>query len=344
MAVTVGIIANPASGRDVRRLTTGASVFDNAEKGSMVHRLLAGLGATGVERALLMPAGDGVLDSLRRHLRGRTGRLAEQPLPEVDVLDLVHHGDARDTEDAVVEMLMRDVAALVVLGGDGTVRIVAKVCGDVPVCALSTGTNNAFPEMREATVAGMAVGLVATGEVDGAEFTFANKILEVTVDGAATTDGALVDVALVTDPFIGARALWRPEAITDVVVAFADPGAVGLAGVAGQIEPVGRDAPHALRLKLVPPDHARRTVTAALAPGLVVTLGIDEVSVVGPDDEVILAPGHASIALDGERELEVHPGQRVVVRLGTTRLRTIDVAAVMRHAAGARGLPSQEPG
>ena len=33
--VSVGVVANPASGRDVRRLVTGASVFDNAEKGAM---------------------------------------------------------------------------------------------------------------------------------------------------------------------------------------------------------------------------------------------------------------------------------------------------------------------
>ena len=48
--VSVGVVANPASGRDVRRLVTGASVFDNAEKGAMVHRLMAGLGAAGVDR------------------------------------------------------------------------------------------------------------------------------------------------------------------------------------------------------------------------------------------------------------------------------------------------------
>ena len=47
--VSVGVVANPASGRDVRRLVTGASVFDNAEKGAMIHRLMAGLGAAGVD-------------------------------------------------------------------------------------------------------------------------------------------------------------------------------------------------------------------------------------------------------------------------------------------------------
>ena len=43
----VGIVANPASGRDIRRLVAGASVFGNADKAGMVFRLLAGLGACG---------------------------------------------------------------------------------------------------------------------------------------------------------------------------------------------------------------------------------------------------------------------------------------------------------
>jgi len=37
---TVGIIANPESGRDIRRLVAHASVFDNMEKVSIVERLL----------------------------------------------------------------------------------------------------------------------------------------------------------------------------------------------------------------------------------------------------------------------------------------------------------------
>src|SRR5205823_3643973 len=68
-----------------------------------------------------------------------------------------------DTVTAVLEMHARDVGAIVVLGGDGTHRIVAKHCDTIPLCALSTGTNNVFPELREATVAGLATGLVATG-------------------------------------------------------------------------------------------------------------------------------------------------------------------------------------
>jgi predicted polyphosphate/ATP-dependent NAD kinase len=201
--VTVGVVANPASGRDVRRLVTGASVFDNAEKGAMVHRLLAGLGATGVDRVVMMPAGSGVSSSLQRHLSGRTGPLADQRLPELEVLDMVLREDARDS---VAAMAALPVAAIVVLGGDGTHRVVAGHCGDIPLCALSTGTNNAFPELREATVAGLATGLVATGRVGGHGLVRRAKQLQVEVNGGAVRDRALVDVAVTDERWVGSRA------------------------------------------------------------------------------------------------------------------------------------------
>jgi predicted polyphosphate/ATP-dependent NAD kinase len=163
---TVGVIANPASGRDIRRLVAGASVFGNADKAGMVFRLLAGLGAAGVERVLMLPAADGLSTTLHRQLHTRhTVRAFESaaPFPALEDLDVALDGTARDSEVAVERMLGAGVRAIVVLGGDGTHRVVAKACGDVPLCALSTGTNNAFPEMRETTVAGIATGLVATG-------------------------------------------------------------------------------------------------------------------------------------------------------------------------------------
>src|SRR2546421_12585842 len=94
--VIVGVVANPASGRDIRRLVTGASVFDNAEKGSMVYRLLCGLGATGVDRVVMMPAGAGVFEALRRGPRARDGRP-----PQLERLDQRLGQTPADTVNAV---------------------------------------------------------------------------------------------------------------------------------------------------------------------------------------------------------------------------------------------------
>ncbi len=50
----VGLIANPASGHDMRRLISGASVFTNTEKVHVVRRLLirtgSALGLYGIRR------------------------------------------------------------------------------------------------------------------------------------------------------------------------------------------------------------------------------------------------------------------------------------------------------
>lgn len=333
--VTVGVVANPASGRDIRRLVAGASVFDNSEKGNMVYRLMVGLGAVGVERILMMPAASGLSDALDRTLRSHAagGRSA---LPDLELVEMTIRHSARDTVDAVEEMGRRGVAVIVVLGGDGTNRLVARHCRDIPLCTLSTGTNNVFPAMREATVAGLATGLVATGEVEG-EALRREKILRVGVNGEADRDCALVDVAISADRFVGARALWRPGEISEIFVTSASPDAVGLSSVAGLLDPTPRSAPYGLHLRLTDPQEAETVLTVPLAPGLVVPVGVAEKSRMQPGEMIEIEPMSGSVALDGEREIEVGPKDRVEVRLDTNGPLIIDVEAVMQEAAR-RGL------
>jgi predicted polyphosphate/ATP-dependent NAD kinase len=336
---TVGIVANPASGRDIRRLVAGASVFGNADKAGMVFRLLAGLGATGVERALMMPARDGLSSALQRQLQGRRtmNGLASAPFPELEELRMPLTSSAQDTTNAVTTMLERGVRAVVVLGGDGTHRVVAKCCGDLPICGLSTGTNNVFPEMREATVAGLAAGLVATGR-GGPDALRREGALKVERDGQEP-ELALVDVAVSRARFIGARALWRGDDLTELFVTFASPSAVGLSAVAGFVQPVERGAGRGLHVKLAdgPP-----TMHVPLAPGLVVPVAVGGHEVLVPGRVVALSDSRGSLALDGEREIERRRGEEVTVRLTDGPL-TIDVDAVMHHAARENATALQPP-
>jgi predicted polyphosphate/ATP-dependent NAD kinase len=338
----VGIVANPASGRDIRRLVAGASVFDNAEKGNMVFRLMVGLGAVGVERCLMMPAASGLFDGLDRNLRANATGEREQVLPELELVEMKVRHTARDTVHAVGEMCERGVSAIVVLGGDGTNRVVARHCdADVPICTLSTGTNNAFPRMQEATVAGLASGLVATGQV-GEEALRREKILYVSVDGEKNRDCALVDVAVNSERFVGARAMWRAANISEIVVASASPEAVGLSAIAGLLDPVERSAPHGLHVRLAPPEEAEMTLTVPLAPGLMAPIGVAGVRRLQPGESVRLEPKVGSLALDGEREIEVGPRTEIEVRLDQNGPLTVNVGEVMREAAR-RGLLNGAP-
>ena len=259
----VGIVANPASGRDIRRLVAGASVVGNADKAGMVLRALVGLRAGGVDRVLAMPAGDGLGATLARLLARRDG-----DVPALELLPLRLTGSAADSTAAVAAMCAAGVEAIVVLGGDGTHRVVAKACGDVPLCALSTGTNNAFPELREATVAGLAAGLAVTGR-GGPHALCQEAALAIAAPGCAD-DLALVDVTLTSARFVGARAVWDPSTLREVVVTMADPAAVGLSALAGQLAPFARGSGRGLHVRIArDPADAQLVLQVPLAPGLV---------------------------------------------------------------------------
>ena len=329
----VGIIANPASGRDIRRLVSGASVFDNSEKGNMVYRLMVGLGAMGVEKVLVMPAASGLYDSLDRALRGNESNPQKQSLPEFEFLEMTVRHAARDTVTAVDRMCELGVSAIVVLGGDGTNRVVARHCGpDMPLCTLSTGTNNAFPEMREATVAGLATGLIATGKI-GEEALRREKILRVGLNGESRHDCALVDVAVTSERFVGARALWRAGEISELFVTSARPDAVGLSSVAGLLDPVPKSAKHGLHVRFTDPRNADTVLNVPLAPGLITPIGVAEHHYIEPSIPIEIEPVAGSLALDGEREIELGPDDRVEVSLDPDGPLIVDVGEAMKAAA-----------
>ena len=52
---TVGIIPNPASGKDIRRLVALGLTVDNNEKVNIVRRVLLGLQSAGVDEVVIMP-------------------------------------------------------------------------------------------------------------------------------------------------------------------------------------------------------------------------------------------------------------------------------------------------
>jgi predicted polyphosphate/ATP-dependent NAD kinase len=317
----VGIVANPASGRDVRRLVARGSVFPIAEKCNMIVRLLAALDSTGVERTLIAPDRGGITERLRRAVDiGTSGELGTQAV----FLDMPVEDGPIDTVRSVERMAALGAGAIVVLGGDGTQRLAARACGETPILALSTGTNNVFPEVREATVAGLAAGLVATGQVTTAKATVRNKTLWVESKGGRQ-DMAVVDVSICCDTWVGARAVWHPESISQIFVAFAEADAIGLSSIAGLLHPVSRTEACGLRVDLAPLETARAILHAPIAPGLVAPVGIAAVSEFRPGEYQAVRLAQGVIALDGERELAFAAGDQVTVRLDRDGPLTIDV-------------------
>jgi predicted polyphosphate/ATP-dependent NAD kinase len=340
MPPKVGVIANPISGRDIRRIVARANTLQIADRANIVLRAMSGLAACGVTDVVMMPERGGIAGHVLRHL-GRPASTNETPMPRLSFLDMPVTGAVDDSFRAARLMVAQGVSAIVVLGGDGTHRAVAAECAHVPIAGISTGTNNAFPEHREPTVTGFATGLAVSGAIPREVAFSANKRLEVRIDGGPP-DIALVDVAIVTERNLGARALWRTETFRELYVAFADPEVIGMAAIAGLVEPVARDEPGGLMLRLGPPDRAVMTMRAPIAPGLIATIGIDEWRRLPAGQPVSPALAAGAIALDGERELFFEPHQNVSIQLVEDAFNTVNVAAVMRFAAR-RGLLRDRP-
>ncbi len=333
----VGVVANPLSGRDIRRLVTQASVFPTAEKANMIQRMLTAFGAVGVQRVLLSTDLGGISASvfraIGRRAAGRPGRDSHRPdarWPEVEFLgDQPIRQTAQDTVDAVRRMVTAGARVIVCLGGDGTARVAASAVGDVPLLALSTGTNNVFPVVREATIAGLAAGLIAVGAVPADATTNRAKLLEVRAGDRVET--ALVDVAVSVERHVGARAVWDPATVTQLFCAFAEPDAIGLSSVLGQLSPVARHEPHGVTARLSP--DAARQVLAPIAPGLVVPVGVTEIGPIHPGSVHHVDARAGVIAVDGERELTFSPGEYLTVRLRADGPRCVDVPAVLAASA-----------
>src|SRR5918992_1325347 len=228
MTCVVGIIANPAASKDIRRLVAQGRVIPDWEKVNTVRRVMLGLQAVGIPKVVVMP------DSSHLCQRARGDSHLSMDLAPLDMPVYYAEGDTVRAASLMEEM---GVDCLVTLGGDGTNRAVAKGCSSIPLIAISTGTNNVFPTMIEGTLAGLAAGLVAQGRLELGRVSTVSKILEVYVDDQ-DQDLALVDVALSRERFVGTRAIWDLDTLYEVFLTRAEPSSIGLSSVGARLEPV----------------------------------------------------------------------------------------------------------
>lgn len=330
MAVTVGIIANPAAGKDIRRLVSEATIVTAPEKVALLRRAIIGIGAAGIDHILYlrdaMHLVDQALDTLSPV---RRPRLHAEPLD----LALGHSPD--DTRRAARAMRERGVQALLVLGGDGTSRLVAPEIGDLPLLPVSTGTNNAFPHWSEATVAGMALGVAARGLAP--EALVRRKRISLERPGMQA-EWALVDAVVLRPSYHGTQAVWDPDDVEEIIVTQGIPGTVGWSAVIAALEPLSVSEPNGA-VAFCDPLAARRAV-AAIGPGLVEEVGVTEVRRLPLGAPVAIGPGPRTVALDGEPVARLAPGERAQLRVLADGPVVIEISAALA-AAAARGAFSQ---
>ncbi len=323
----VGIIANPASGRDIRRLVAYGTVFDNNEKMAIVRRVLLGLEAVGITQVAYMPERE--FGIVSRAIDGITERQQASTL-QAFPLSMPVLATSADSTRAAQLLTAMGAGCIITLGGDGTNRAVARGCGDVPLVPISTGTNNVFPSFLEGTIAGMAAGLVAGGQA-GKNAVHRVPRLAVYVNGEEI-ESALVDVVLSSMTFVGSRAIWDLTTVSEVVLSRVAPATIGMSALGGAL------LDGATNVVEQPGMHIRlgdggSQVLVALAPGLIDWVDVTEYRRLAINDAVRFPPGTGTVALDGEREIELSPKTAVEVQLCADGPFVVNVPAALEGAA-----------
>lgn len=333
----LGVVANPVSARDIRRIVANAGNLQITDRVNIVLRMLQAARAAGVGRALLMPDRGGIRALLERHIKR-----GDDSLPRIDWLDFEPSSTVEDSFTAARMLREAGARAIVVLGGDGTHRAVVRElwqqAGAPPIAGLSTGTNNAFPELREPTITGLAAGLFAAGRIPAAQALQPNKLLEVLIEpadgGPTRRDIAIVDAIITHDRSVGARALWKTGSLAAAYLAFAEPEAIGLSSIGGLLQPVSRRERGGLAVELASEAlPAQLTLHAPIAPGLVLPVPIASWQRMAADQPLQVQQQAGTVALDGERELAFETCDRVSVTLREHAFFTVDVARCMAAAA-----------
>ena len=289
----VAIIANPASGRDVRRLAARATNVTHEAKGAQVARIATGLDALSIDEIMVMQEPARVSTSALQWmpLRARVRVLQTGPVTN----------SGADTEAAVRAAREAGCDVIVSLGGDGTNRIIARAWPEVPLVPLSTGTNNVFPVSVEATSAGVAAGLVASGVIEATEAGTRCKLVHVQTD--TWSDLGVIDAVLLRNDSTGNLLPFDPDRLAALVLTRAEPGSVGMSPIGGYLDPVGFDDACGLALHV------------PVSPGL---FGTVRVSLCGrlAFDDVFLFEGPGVVAFDGDRlyTLGEHDTAQVTVR------------------------------
>jgi hypothetical protein len=322
----VGVIANPMSGVDVRRLAARASRVTPESKRDQVARAVVGAAASGAEHIVLV----------REPMRIAQSAVGGMNIgAQIELIDIGARLDAGDTQRAVLAMRERGCGAIIVLGGDGTNRAIAQVWPDAPLVSISTGTNNVFPMRVEATLAGAAAGFVASGGVALEEVSQPAKLIHLERAGGEQTL-ALIDAVRLEGDKVGNLLPVDPGFIREIVLARAEAVAVGMSPIGGLLKACGADDDFGVLVRCVAHEQGGQSLRVPISPGLFRTVHIERVRRLALGEKVTIR-GPGVLAFDGDREITLAADEPIEMSVRRDGPRVIDPARALRLAAE-RGL------
>ncbi|MEM0489169.1 MAG: NAD(+)/NADH kinase [Candidatus Bathyarchaeia archaeon] len=325
MVGSVGIVVNPVSGTDIRRLSSYANFVDNNQKAYILLKAIKVLEGLGVSKVILAPDFYGIINKTLDAL----GKISV----DIDIIDMKPVGGPEDTLVSVDYMVRHNAACIIILGGDGTVRIASKVSNQTPLIPISTGTNNVIPYFIDGSVAGFAAGVIALNKKSSIYYTVKIKKLDVFINGEFR-DHALVDVALTEYIFRGSKAVIDVEKVGEAIVSIAKPTSIGLSSIGAMIEPIRMGSDKAIYFSLNR-DSFGLKLRALIGPGILKSVIVNRVKIYKAGDIVVFnrTKKTYTIALDGEREIEVDPSDEIKAYINPDGPIIVDIENLVKAIA-----------
>ena len=146
------------------------------------------------------------------------------------------------------------------------------------------------------------------------------------------TDLALIDLVVVDQSQVGAKAVWDPDILKEIFLTRARPQDIGLSSIGGCLQPMPLDSGVGLHILI---GEGGRRVLAPITPGLVQSIAIRKYETFKPGESISIEFNPWIIALDGEREIHIEAGDKVEIRLNLQGPLVIDVDATLASAISA---------
>ncbi len=320
--VSIGIVVNPFSGKDLRRITSAAVNVSNAEKADKVVRMIRGMESFGIDKVLLLP--DNYM--MGPYIAESAGKYKN--LPAVEILDYTPEDNCNDTLEGLRRMTEIGIQCLIVLGGDGTCRLAAKAGVRVPIIPISTGTNNVYPEFWEGTTVGIAAAYCATHSFSDV-VAHRSKQIEIWLNGELS-DVALVDAAVTKVPYIGSKVVPNADEIEEVVVCKCGPELIGLSALIGSAAVCDDKDDYGYGMSL---SDKRYAAITTMNPGqLTVVVHGEPYRMEFGRKKSFRASFNGTIALDGERTVCFSEGTLIEFKIERNGPWRLDIPQTLRKA------------
>ncbi len=317
---SVGIIVNPNSGKDIRRLVSNAFVVPQQFKSNELLKVYEGLMNEGVRKVFIMPD----FSDVSRRARETYSNKIDTVILETKRLD-----EESTTIESAKKMDSLGLECVIIFGGDGTSRLVSNYLKNIPILAISTGTNNLFPENIDGTVAGIAVGKFVNSDN---KKSFINKTKKIDIFfGEQYMDSALVDIAVTNIPYIGARAVWSMEPVSEIFINKVKPTGIGFSSIGFRLVK-NLKSEESIYIKISKnKNNSKIKFQSPIAPGKIEEIFIDNWKLFKKSEIIKIQTNKGTLALDGERRLEFSGKNKANIRINNNGPTCLKIGEILSN-------------